>query len=976
MLSARAEDFAEFFAAGNDGRAPFPWQTRLVNEAAARAEVGESRLLPDLLDLPTGAGKTSILDVVVFLQALDAARPPEQRRVPRRTVFVVDRRVVVDQVDAHARSLGQRLRAAVAAPGILGEVARALQSLHGSDREPPLRVGSLRGGIVRDETWARRPDTPVVLTSTVDQVGSRLLFRGYGVSDGIKPIHAGLLGTDTLFVLDEVHLAVPFAQTLGMIGSRYRARGTVALPARWQVMHMSATAPLGSIPVRFNLGDADRDPRAAPALVRRLGARKPAGLVAGSGSGDAAFARLAAAQVSEMLEGGLHRTVLVVANRVSRAVASWQLLSERARGTRPGALQGARVELVTGRMRAVERAAVLDRITPWVACGTPAPEAPLIVVATQAVEAGADFDFDALVTECASLDALRQRFGRVDRLGSCAERGITARGAVIGLGGEVKDTRKDPVYGTALAATWAALVRSGDGQTIDFGAGFPPDLDQDSALLPSRPQAPYLFAEHVEAWSQTSPIPDPDPDPGLWLHGLDPSDPDVSLVWRADVTADLLAAASADPDQLASLIEHLTALPPGPSETLALPASQVRCWLHGAHTPQLADADAAPAPEADTEAVARTALAWRGEFSTVVIAGQIRPGDVLVVPATYGGVGVHGSWTPDATDPVPDVAEVDQIGPLRARPVLRINDLVLGLPVPGALDGETLSETAERLRAFCTTALDSPAADSWSPALRRSADVVARSRGARLAISRGPRGWVVSTRYRLDTRAVDIHSEVDETSEGSSFAAVRVSLRDHTEGVSAQVRQTAANCGLPLGIVEDLELAARLHDIGKLDPRFQALLAYPDPAPVEPLGKSAHGSDRRLRAAARAMSGLPRGFDHAVTGAAICDHHPDLVSTAHDRDLVLHLLAAHHGQCRPFARPVPDTFAEPIRVQWAGTLIDVPATPGGTVFDPGPAERFFRVQQRYGWYGLAWLEAILRLGDWYRSEQEQIGGEK
>ena len=89
---------------------------------------------------------------------------------------------------------------------------------------------ALRGGMYRETAWTRSPLQPTVIASTVDQVGSRLLFRGYGVSDSMKPIHAGLVGNDALILLDEAHCAKPFDQTMQAVENYRRWK---ELTSRW-----------------------------------------------------------------------------------------------------------------------------------------------------------------------------------------------------------------------------------------------------------------------------------------------------------------------------------------------------------------------------------------------------------------------------------------------------------------------------------------------------------------------------------------------------------------------------------------------------------------------------------------------------------------------------------------------------------------------------------------------------------------------
>src|SRR5262245_46921936 len=80
-----------------------------------------------------------------------------------------------------------------------------------------------------------------------------------------------------------------------------------------------------------------------------------------------------------------------------------------------------------------------------------AEEPKLVVVGTQCIEAGADFDFDAMVTESASFDSLRQRFGRVDRVGEYkgAEGSSKAEGVIV----HDKDEKDDPIYKNAIGET-------------------------------------------------------------------------------------------------------------------------------------------------------------------------------------------------------------------------------------------------------------------------------------------------------------------------------------------------------------------------------------------------------------------------------------------------------------------------------------------------------------------------------------------
>jgi CRISPR-associated endonuclease/helicase Cas3 len=168
MLSV--SDFGAFHAAVHDGKQPFAWQQRLLEQ------IVREQAWPRVLDLPTGVGKTTCIDIALFALALDATNDSAARWCSRRIVMVVDRRIVVDQVAERGRII---LRALMTSTDVVvAEVAERLRSMTRSGEEP-LGVFTLRGGMPKDDGWARTPDQALVIASTVDQVGSGMLMQGY-----------------------------------------------------------------------------------------------------------------------------------------------------------------------------------------------------------------------------------------------------------------------------------------------------------------------------------------------------------------------------------------------------------------------------------------------------------------------------------------------------------------------------------------------------------------------------------------------------------------------------------------------------------------------------------------------------------------------------------------------------------------------------------------------------------------------------
>jgi CRISPR-associated endonuclease/helicase Cas3 len=980
-------DFTAFFReVHGPKKKPFPWQIELAKQVCASG-------WPEQLDLPTAAGKTSVLDIAVFSLADQAS--DANRRAPLRIFFVIDRRVVVDQAARHAEKLSRALRAALDTPAkypVLHAVASRLMEFGGYT---PLHVAVLRGGIYREPAWYYSPNQPLICLSTVDQVGSRLLFRGYGVSEAMRPVQAGLIGCDSLILVDEAHLSAPFVDTVRSIRRYVDSNWTEQpLGKPFAAVEMSATQRRGKSKPFQLLPEDYTD----SVLEPRLSASKRASLEA-----PADLESTVVEKVKQFLSVEAVQIVGVIVNRVGSARAIFEAL-------RKGEVS--EVILLTGRARSYDREILLKERLTVVASGRDRSQPlarKLVIVATQTIEVGADLDFDALVTEAASLDALRQRFGRLDRMGELKQ---SLAWIVLRPVEQIEKSKEDPIYGAALTNTWKWLNEQVDGKAkkkarkkkgeeaatwperkfVDFGVlALAAQLKAAGDITPfllTREAGPVLLPACLDTLIQTNPTPDPDPEISIFLHGTSSAAvTDVQIVWRADLL----------PGGEGNWPEIVSVQPPRSSESISVPLFAAKAWLRKQRSADMADLEGLPGAEPREFAATgsgKMACRWAGkEYTRVIAAKEMRPGDTIIVPTGYGGCDAFG-WKPEDATPVTDVGDFIERGRM------------IGLRLFGSRFDGLGSETVAAWRSFvrareteeesaANTALDDLlgqlAADSLaSPPLRALAAMLGQMQGRRVRILPYPRG--IRANYLLSIRlpktrsalfdALKVEPEpAGEDDEGSQQEGP-ITLATHLDGVAKKTKSFAQHCRLSEEIIHDLTLAAQLHDIGKADPRFQTLLHGGDRMQAllaiqagRPLAKSdLLPRDRDGFIAARDRSGFPRGGRHELVSVGLIRQNPALLNGAsgagaRDPDLVSHLIGTHHGYARPFAPVVSDDANVPIK-------LDNPPLTGNSRhglegLGSGWTDQFWLLVQRYGYWGLCYLESILRIADHRQSQEEQ-----
>ena len=871
------------------GKAPLRWQRRFFDRLY-------SGKIPPVCDLPTGLGKTSIIPI--WMIALSRQAAGDKITLPRRLAYIVNRRTVVDQSTTLVEQIRERLLKPSksdwsAHEEVLCSLASALRCLSPKSQDNiPLAVSTLRGELADNEEWKSDPSRAAIVIGTIDMIGSKLLFSGYG--DGLyKSVHhAGLIGQDVFIVHDEAHLTPAFSNLLRRVEDAQK-KDCETRPI--QLMELSATQH--GFSGNSDVLSLEKEDEQDKFVVDRLDAKKPLYLhrLDPKKQADKRFVQKIV-ELAYRHEDAMAK-VLIYVRQPDTAQRIATKLQSKLKGN-----ANDRVALLTGTIRGHERDQLVieDQVYRKLLNAESHPQKTVYLVSTSAGEVGIDIDADHMVCDLTTLDSMIQRLGRVNR------RGGEDRKASVDVVWMEKDEKPGNNANAANALTILKRWKCPSCGTINASPRnlrkIVDELSEDEQIgafspMPAiRPLTDIL----LDAWSLTSIRKMPGrPEVAAYLHGLTCDPPETYVVWRQEIA--LFGKHEID-DR--SLRQWFNKCGIRAGERLRYSTDRLKekfSSLLREHRRQEIDRDFPVVllnarGEAELSCLSRVVEDWEDfdlKYKTVFL------------PVEAGGLGKNGMIDPKMVDPNPDhetdIAEKGK--PQRERWLCagtKENPSYRRL-----LSEESLESLPQRLQERIRVPLKEP-----DESAENSEEI---------------------------TDLLLCMPQKQSTLGDPETANVRQTLTEHTEAIIKHMSGISDRLSLEPSIKTALVSAAKWHDRGK------------DRAVWQRYARNNNGAETLAKSTKylhwRALGGYRHEF-----GSLLEAMDSECLRDCSERDLILHLIAAHHGHARPHFEPKAfdhECFTTRNNEDAATEVM----------------RRFGRLQHRFGRWGLAWLESLLRCAD-------------
>jgi CRISPR-associated endonuclease/helicase Cas3 len=910
------------------GKEPFAWQRELFVRLTRGA-------FPSECDIPTGLGKTSIIAIWLLALANDLTRQGSERTIPLRLVYVVDRRVIVDQATSEAEGIVKNLKELSKSDDRLKSVYDALRQAALSQDDVIVALSTLRGEHADNREWFLDPSRPGIIVGTIDMIGSRLLFSAYGgVGASYKALQAGLLGQDSLIAVDEAHLSPAFMQTLWALRQRVRRKKLIK---PFEVISLSAT-PVGEKEEgleRFTLETDAPEDLTNKVAEPRLNAEKKIewkcfavseALLKSKKTRDL----LRDEQAKEMAKVAAHYkdmpvSVLIFGTTVSlvKKIKEHLIKTEK--------MDEAQILLMVGGMRGFERDRLVEN--PVFTMFSPPPnrnrdeqDRAYFLVATSCAEVGVNLDADFAVCDPTSADSFIQRLGRVNRFGKTSSV-VTVVHSDESLTHESEQAK----------ATLEALKRLDNGEGLNASPLALRVIEFPENCYPPKPICPPLDSARLDDWSMTSLKQDEFRRPlvSYWLRGVTENTmPETSLCWRAD-----LALANTDKRKIATVKTLRVKSRECARESTARAISTILAVAE--KFPEERVVVISASNEYKVYSFAELgALDEKELFKKLIFA-------TVVLPCQVGGLegGIAIGELPTTPEAVPDVVDDDEwLRVLLTESEDGVQAEIIGGDSnfhPERVLKDVVRQIAEEEKKRCvkqiSLGVDVIGEDEEEKKVKKVL--------AYFISRKSPESYLPNEAESDDETEGEVSSvgyEKDKSGKGGE-----VLLEKHNSDVSHFAQVLAEKLHLGAEFTEALVIAGAWHDEGKNRKCWQ--MAVGNSNLENPVAKSKQ-----------------TWFNHKLNSyyrhefGSLVEADADEQLKRHPaRDLILHLIATHHGYARPHFPERAFDKDNPVALNRKIT--------------EAAMRRFARLQTEYGWWQLAYLEAILKAADALASRAEAKG---